>query len=209
MDDLLVLVNEEDEEIGYGEKMDVHKNNALHRAFSIFIFDWSTHKMLLQRRAFKKYHSGGLWTNACCSHPHKDEDMETCLNARLKEELGLNTAFHIVNPDECGLLLDGADVIYSCDKFLYSAFYGDIYEHEIDNVYLYSPGYGDIDFSVIEFNRNEIEELKWVTIEELRKWMEQKPEDFTAWFKSAFELAYEVLCRQARNMDMFLSGSML
>ena len=100
MNDYIILVNEQDETIGYSEKMDAHKNGKLHRAFSIFIFDWNTKKMLIQKRAFEKYHSGGLWTNACCSHPLKDETMVGCLNTRLAEELGLCTDFNIKVPSD-------------------------------------------------------------------------------------------------------------
>lgn len=205
MNDTIILVNEQDEPIGYEEKMYAHTNKMRHRAFSIFIFDWSTKKMLLQRRAYGKYHSGGLWTNACCSHPRKGETMEDCLNIRLKEELGMDTQFHIEDPSRLALLLDGDDIIYSCGKFSYFADYGKLCENEIDHVFLYSPAFNMIDINQIYFNKQEIDELKWVTIEELRVWMENEPEAFTAWFSHAFDLAYEVLCRQARNMDMFFN----
>ena len=75
MEDLLVLVDENDREIGWREKMEVHVAGKLHRAFSVFIFDRNQKKMLLQKRAEGKYHSGGLWSNACCSHPRKGEGM--------------------------------------------------------------------------------------------------------------------------------------
>lgn len=199
----IILVNEQDEEIGYGEKMEVHKNKLLHRAFSIFIFDWSTHKLLLQKRAHGKYHSGGLWTNACCSHPRRNETMEVSLNTRLKEELGMDTDFHIVDPAECGLLIDGRDTIYSCGKFTYFADFGEVSEYEIDHVFLFSPYYGTARVPENAFAPDEVEELKWVSVAELKEWMAQKPEEFTAWFSSAFALAYEVLCRQAGDIDMF------
>lgn len=205
MNDAIILVNEQDEEIGYEEKIYVHANKMRHRAFSIFIFDWSTKKLLLQRRAKGKYHSGGLWTNACCSHPRKGETMEDCLNIRLQEELGMTTHFHIENPEEMALLIDGADVIYSCGKFSYFASYGEVSENEIDHVFLYSPVYDIIDTNSISFNNQEIDELKWVTIEELKEWMQNEPDVFTAWFRPAFKLAYKVLCRQARDMDMFFN----
>ena len=65
----IILVDENDEQVGTMEKMEAHQKALLHRAFSVFIFN-SKNEMLLQQRAIKKYHSGGLWTNACCSHPH-------------------------------------------------------------------------------------------------------------------------------------------
>lgn len=205
MDNNIILVDDNDNEAGYGEKLEVHQKKLLHRAFSIFVFDWTNHKLLLQKRACSKYHSGGLWTNACCSHPRKNETMDACLNHRLKEELGLNTDFHIVDPNDCVFLLDGDDTIYYCGKFKYFASFGEIAEHEIDHVFLYSPVMSLLGLADFSYDPNEIEELKWVTIEELTLWMEQSPEDFTAWFKRAFELAYEVLRRQARDMDMFFT----
>ena len=102
MDQLLVLVDESDQETGYGEKLHVHQNALLHRAFSIFVFDWDKEEMLLQRRASGKYHSGGLWSNACCSHPRKGETMAHALNNRLKAELGLETDVKIQSPPDGG-----------------------------------------------------------------------------------------------------------
>jgi isopentenyl-diphosphate delta-isomerase type 1 len=202
MNDYIILVDENDNEVGYAEKMDVHINRLRHRAFSIFIFDWNTKKMLLQKRSYGKYHSGGLWSNACCSHPHKGETMERCLNERLKEELGLSTSFFIKDPANCERLIHGEDIIYSCGKISYFAFYGEVCENEVDHIFLYSPIFDGIDRNAITINRQEIEEIKWVSIEELKLWMEKEPDAFTAWFRPAFELAYNVLCRQARNMDI-------
>lgn len=200
MNDYIILVDDRDNTTGYSEKMEAHTKNLRHRAFSIFIFDWSTKKMLLQRRAYGKYHSGGLWTNACCSHPRMDETMETCLNDRLKEELGLQTEFHIENPKEGELLLHGKDVIYWCGKFSYFSDYGDVCENEIDHVFLYSPVGHGIDWNLL-YNEQEVAELRWVTIEELEKWIEKDPDEFTTWFRPAYKLAYEVLCMQASNME--------
>jgi isopentenyl-diphosphate delta-isomerase len=84
---LLVLVNEQDEPIGEIEKMEAHRKGLLHRAFSVFIFD-DNGRMLLQQRAMSKYHSGGLWTNACCSHPGPGEETLASAKKRLKEEMG-------------------------------------------------------------------------------------------------------------------------
>lgn len=116
MNDYIILVDENDNEVGQAEKMEDHIKNLRHRAFSIFIFDWNTKKMLLQKRAYEKYHSGGIWTNACCSHPRINESMEQCLNTRLKEQLGLVTTFHIENPAECGLLFHGNNVWQDREK---------------------------------------------------------------------------------------------
>src|SRR3982751_967115 len=85
----VILVNEKDQAIGTMEKMEAHRKGVLHRAFSVFIFDRHG-KMLLQQRALHKYHSGGLWTNACCSHPRPGEETVLAASRRLKEELGFN-----------------------------------------------------------------------------------------------------------------------
>lgn len=205
MEDLLIWVDENDNEIGYGEKMETHKKGQLHRAFSIFIFDWTDATMLLQRRAHEKYHSGGLWSNACCSHPRKGESMDTAINLRLETELGLKTNCHIVDSNVCGLLMDGGDVIYGCGSFQYSASFGELSENEMDHVFLYSPDFGGFRKQDFSFNPDEIEDAKWISIKELNQWMEERLQDFTAWFQTAFDLAYDVLCRQARDRDMFFN----
>lgn len=163
--------------------------------------------MLLQKRAYGKYHSGGLWTNACCSHPRKEESMEDCLNERIREELGLKTDFYIKDPEKCDNLYGKKDVIYRCGKFSYFSDYGDVCENEIDYVFLYCPD-GSIDWDITSFNKQEVAELKWVTIEELKKWIEINPNNFTTWFRPAFELAYNTLCTQARKKNLFLDNYM-
>src|ERR1700754_1322335 len=91
----VILVNENDIPVGTMEKMEAHRKALLHRAFSVFIFN-SKGEMLLQQRADKKYHSGGLWTNACCSHPKPGEEIETAASRRLREELGFGTGLRKV-----------------------------------------------------------------------------------------------------------------
>src|SRR6187402_540851 len=86
----VVLVNPDDDEIAVMDKMEAHQKGLLHRAFSIFVFN-SKGEMLMQQRAEEKYHSGGLWTNACCSHPRPGEKTEEAARRRLKEELGFET----------------------------------------------------------------------------------------------------------------------
>lgn len=194
----MILVNGRDEEIGYGEKMDVHRKKLLHRAFSVFLFDRAAHKMLLQKRALNKYHSGGLWSNACCSHPRRGRTMAESLQDRLKEELGMTLSLRIVNPDEASSVIQGEDTICDCGKFRYEAAYGDIGENEIDHVYLYSPGNG-LDIGKIAANPDEIMELKWISIADLQIWMQEKPQDFTVWFPRAFALACDVLKRDSHG----------
>ena len=99
------------------------------------------------------------------------------------------------------------DVIYRCGKFSYFSDYGDVCENEIDYVFLYCPD-GSIDWDITSFNKQEVAELKWVTIEELKKWIEINPNNFTTWFRPAFELAYNTLCTQARKKNLFLDNYM-
>jgi isopentenyl-diphosphate delta-isomerase len=88
MNQPLILVDKDDNETGFSEKLFAHQNGLLHRAFSVFIFN-SRSELLLQRRAENKYHSGGLWSNTCCSHPCKDEEIRDTVKRRLKEEMGM------------------------------------------------------------------------------------------------------------------------
>lgn len=201
MDSLLILVNEQDQETGYGTKTEVHQKALLHRAFSIFIFDWDREEMLLQRRASGKYHSGGLWSNACCSHPRKGESMEHALCGRLKAELGLETAVKVQSPPDNGSFMPEKDTAYHCGSFHYVAPFGGLSENELDHVFLYglrrATGSNNSFFRPEPpFNPEEIEELKWISIHKLKKWLTESPEEFTAWFKQAFDLACNVLCRQ-------------
>ena len=113
----VVLVDEQDHELGTMDKMEVHYKGILHRAFSIFIFN-NRGEMLLQQRSAKKYHSGGLWTNACCSHPMQDDTIEKAALKRLQEEMGFTTP------------------IKKAFTFTYRADVGDgLTEHEFDHVF--------------------------------------------------------------------------
>lgn len=158
----IVLVDEYDNEIGVEEKSKVHQLGLLHRAFSVFIFN-DKNEMLLQQRAFNKYHSGGLWTNACCSHPHKNETVVNAAKRRLQEELGfiteLEIAFH----------------------FIYKAtFENGLIEHEYDYVLI---GYYN---QKITPNINEVVNYKFISLQEIEKELQQNPAHFTEWFKIAF-----------------------
>ncbi len=163
-ENMLVLVNENDEPLGLMEKMEVHRKALLHRAFSVFIFN-SEGEMLLQRRAFEKYHSGGLWTNACCSHPYPDESPVAAATRRMKEELGFETevvpAFH----------------------FIYkAALDNELTEHEFDHVLV-----GTHDGAVFP-NRDEVVDFRYIGMEALKTSLENQPDQYTAWFKIAFPL---------------------
>src|ERR1043165_5827412 len=118
MEEQVILVNEIDDEMGVMEKMEAHQKAILHRAFSIFIFN-NKNEMLLQQRALNKYHSGGLWTNTCCSHPRPGEDTAAAASRRLKEEMGIETS------------------IAPAFSFIYQAdFDNGLVEYEYDHVFI-------------------------------------------------------------------------
>ena len=155
--ELLTLVNTRDEVIGSCEKAKAHEAPTLHRAFSVFLY--SDKGMLLQRRARGKYHSGGLWTNACCSHPRYGESLAEAVPRRMREELGCV-------PD-----------VREIFSFVYCAkFAEDLWEYEYDHVFLGACGQTPV------LDPEEAEECRWVGFEELRTELVEKPEQFTAWF---------------------------
>ncbi|MEQ8426067.1 MAG: isopentenyl-diphosphate Delta-isomerase [Cyclobacteriaceae bacterium] len=157
--DRVILVDEWDNEIGTMEKLEAHQKGALHRAFSVLLFN-SKGEMLLQKRAKNKYHSGGLWSNACCSHPRPGEEMQKAVSRRLKEELGVD-----LNP------------IFSY-KFIYNVvFTNSLIEHEFDHVFV-----GTFDGSP-KINKKEIDEWKFVNQKELEDHVNTNPNQFTHWFK--------------------------
>jgi isopentenyl-diphosphate delta-isomerase len=161
--EFVILVNEKDEQIGLMEKQEAHLKGALHRAFSIFIFN-EKNEILLQQRALTKYHSAGLWTNTCCSHPREGETVLNAANRRLKEEMGF----------EC--------VLQVKTSFIYQANFGNgLIEHEFDYI-LVGKYNGDIDF-----NQDEVVDYKWVTLEWLKADFKNHPENYTAWFKIIFD----------------------
>ena len=94
-DDKVILVDKNDNQVGLMPKLEAHEKGLLHRAFSVFIFN-NEYKLLLQKRATSKYHSGGLWTNTCCSHPREGEDISEAANRRLFEEMGIKTSLRKV-----------------------------------------------------------------------------------------------------------------
>lgn len=158
----VVLVNERDEPTGTCEKMHAHRNALLHRAFSVFILN-EKGEMLLQQRALNKYHSGGLWTNACCSHPRPGEDIRTAAERRVREELGLT-----VQPEK---LFD----------FVYIAEVGNgLWEHELDHVFIATAA------GPIKADELEIMDTRFSTIAAIEREIAGHEERFTVWFKIAF-----------------------
>jgi isopentenyl-diphosphate delta-isomerase len=158
----VILVNEKDEEIGVMEKMEVHQKGLLHRAFSIFIFN-NSGQLLLQKRASGKYHSPGLWTNTCCSHPMPNEELKDAANRRLNEELGISTSLK--------------DVF----SFTYRAnMENGLVEHEFDHVLT-----GTFEGKILP-DVNEVEDYKYASLAEIKRWLQTNPEEFTKWFIIAF-----------------------
>lgn len=161
MNDLLVLVDENDIEVGVMEKMEAHRRGILHRAFSVFIFT-EKGQMLLQKRASTKYHSGGLWTNTCCSHPRPDEDLLMAAKRRLQEEMGLS----------CDLN-HSFSFVYKCELD------NDLQEHELDHVFI------GVTNETPTLNLDEVEDFRYISEQELKKEIADAPHLFTEWFKIA------------------------
>jgi isopentenyl-diphosphate delta-isomerase len=163
----VILVDEHDRVTGSMQKMEAHQKGLLHRAFSVFIFN-NNGEMLLQRRAMEKYHSGGLWTNACCSHPQPGEDTATAAGRRLKEEMGIETdlqpLFH----------------------FTYKAsFENGLTEYEFDHVFA-----GKYEGEIYP-DPDEVMEYSYQAIEAIKSDLRQNPGLFTPWFKIAFLLVVD------------------
>lgn len=158
----VILVDEHDNPVGMHEKLDAHSKGLLHRAFSVFIFN-AKGEMLLQQRALGKYHSGGLWTNACCSHPAPGETTETAALRRLQEEMGFQTSIEKI-----------FDFVYRAE--LDNA----LTEHEFDHVFA-----GEYE-GEINFDEEEVMNYCYTEVPEIRQNLAQKPQQFTAWFQLAF-----------------------
>ena len=159
----VVLVDEHNKELGIMGKLEAHEKGLLHRAFSVFVFNHDG-KLLLQQRALSKYHSGGLWTNTCCSHPKANEAVLAAAHRRLQEEMGfdceLEEKFH----------------------FIYKAgFENGLTEHELDFVFVGTYNQEP------HFNTDEVKQVKWLTLTEVEEQLKQHPEQFTAWFKIVFD----------------------
>ena len=159
----VILVDEHDNPIGLMEKQAAHIEPHLHRAFSIFIFN-SKGELLLQQRSLSKYHSPGLWTNTCCSHPRDGETTADAASRRLMEEMGMTCEMHEVY------------------TFIYKAPVGQgLTEHEFDHVFI---GQSD---DMPNINHEEVESWKYMSLNELKEDLLLHPEHYTEWFKITFE----------------------
>jgi len=159
MQEMVILVDEHDNEIGLMEKQEAHVKALLHRAFSVMVFN-DKGEMLLQQRALSKYHSGGLWTNTCCSHPRQGETTDQAAHRRLQEEMGF----------DCELKLH--------QTFIYKApFDNGLTEHELDHVFIGTYNQDP------HINPEEVNDFHWISLSELDQQLRNQPEKFTVWFK--------------------------
>ncbi len=159
----VILVDEHDQEIGTMEKMEAHRKGLLHRAFSVLVFN-SQGEILVQQRADSKYHSAGLWTNTCCSHPRPHECIQEASARRLREEMGI-----AANPE-------------FLFKFTYRTHLEqDLVEHEVDHVFT------AIFDGTPEANPHEVQAWKFIDLDLLRKDVELHPSNYTYWFRLILE----------------------
>jgi isopentenyl-diphosphate delta-isomerase len=159
------LVNRNGVATGVMEKLKAHQLGVLHEAFSVVIFN-NQNQLLLQQRASQKYHSGGLWTNTCCSHPAPEDvrPIEEIAKERLMFEMGFECELHKTN------------------IFYYKAKTDDqLIEHEYDHI-MFGLFNGELNF-----NEDEVQAVRWIELDDLREEMEHKPEIYTVWFKMMFE----------------------
>jgi isopentenyl-diphosphate delta-isomerase len=164
MDEQVILVDEHDREVGTGEKLHTHRDGTLHRAFSVFIFDRSG-RLLLQKRARMKYHSGGLWSNTACGHPRPGEETKAAAHRRLREEMNINSELH------------------KAFDFLYRAeLDSTLVEHEYDHVFVGTHEGGEP-----APDQSEVEDWRWVTMDDLRRDLQAEPHRYSYWLKLAVE----------------------
>lgn len=165
-EDQVILVDTQDKAIGTMGKLEAHEKGLLHRAFSVFIFN-DKQELLLQRRALSKYHSAGLWTNTCCSHPRPDEDTLDAANRRLKEEMGLSA-----------LLEHKLEFIYK------TPFDNGLTEHEYDHVFFGTSNTLPI------IDPQEVDSYRYISLQDLKKEISAHPGNFTSWFKIVMEKVF-------------------
>ena len=166
VNEYVILVDEQDNDIGVMEKMQAHQEGLLHRASSIFIFN-DKKELLLQQRALSKYHSAGLWTNTCCSHPRPNETIKDAANRRLFEEMGLS----------CDLKIE--------TNFIYKTpFDNGLTEHELDYVLMGATNQNPT------INKEEVENYKWMLMTDIKKDIISNPNQYTSWFKIALEKVF-------------------
>lgn len=168
----VILIDENNRIIGTEDKIKAHREGKLHRAFSIFIFLQKNDErhLLLQKRHPKKYHSGDLWSNTCCSHPRPGEEIVAAGERRLYEEMGLKIPLKEVG------------------KFRYTAQVGHLIENEYDHILV-----GFATDTTIYFNKKEINTIRWINIADLERELKRHPEIFTPWLDLALKIALKNL----------------
>ncbi|WP_343488469.1 isopentenyl-diphosphate Delta-isomerase [Allomuricauda sp. d1] len=165
----VILVDENDNQIGLMPKLEAHEKAALHRAFSVFVMN-DKGETMLQQRAADKYHSPKLWTNTCCSHQREGESNIAAGKRRLKEEMGFETE------------------LKELFSFIYKApFDNGLTEHELDHVMI---GYYNNEPNI---NSDEVADWKWMLPSEIKSDIDEHPEKYTAWFKIIFQRFYDHL----------------
>lgn len=169
IEEKVILVDENDNQLGLMPKMEAHEKALLHRAFSVFIFN-KKNELMLQQRALHKYHSPGLWTNTCCSHQREGEQNIEAGKRRLEEEMGFVTDLN------------------ETTSFIYKApFDNGLTEHELDHIMV---GYFEDNPNI---NPDEVADWKWMPLEDVKTDISNHPELYTAWFKIIFEKFYEYI----------------
>lgn len=166
----VVLVDQNDREIGRMEKLAAHTSGALHRAISVIITRQHPQhgtQVLLQQRQFTKYHCGGLWSNACCSHPLPNETPMACAKRRLQQELDIN----------CELTYKGSFIYHATLEHGMS-------EHELDHVYI-----GAFNHQLPPANPDEVAAVRWIRLQKLQQQLEEQPILFTPWLKLVLQQA--------------------
>jgi len=167
INEFVILVNEQDEETGLMQKLEAHQKGLLHRAFSIFLFN--THgELLLQQRAMDKYHSAGLWSNTCCSHPIKGEEILQAAHRRLQEEMGMQ-----------------ADLIPLYTFIYHAPLENGLTEYEFDHVFIGISNQAPV------INSEEVLDWKYMSPERLLTDMESNPAEYTVWFKMSVRTVLE------------------
>ena len=167
VEEQVILVNENNEQIGLMPKLEAHEKAVLHRAFSVFVFN-DANELMLQQRAIDKYHSPALWTNTCCSHQRDGETNIQAGKRRLQEEMGFVTE------------------LQESISFIYKApFDNGLTEHEYDHVLI-----GTFNETPI-INPEEVADWKWMPLESVKQDIANQPELYTAWFKIIFDKFYQ------------------
>jgi len=163
----VILVDQDNNQIGTMPKMEAHEKAVLHRAFSVFVMN-DKGETMLQQRASHKYHSPQLWTNTCCSHQRVGESNIEAGKRRLQEEMGFVTE------------------LKELFSFIYKApFDNGLTEHELDHVMMGSYT------GAPKINPDEVADWKWMKPRDIKKDIAENPDTYTAWFKIIFEKFYD------------------